>query len=190
VEKQLLSAPPDEAVAMMGAIFNQTKDGFLRAFRRALEQKDEQPNLGVGFSHVYITAEEQKALGKQIYELLKPYENRRGIAGEQEVITFMTAYPYVAAPLASPHPAPEEEMGFEKGAMQRTWSVGAVEFSRADLEKALAEGKRLRIDVIGVCRFADDIPADLVEQAVEHFHLTGKLFASPAVREVLMEYNS
>jgi hypothetical protein len=29
-----------------------------------------------------------------------------------------------------------------------------------------------------------------VEQAVEHFHLTGKLFASPAVREVLMEYNS
>ena len=95
VEKQLLSAPADESVAMANAWLNQVKDGFLRAFRVALEQKDEQPNLGLGFSHVYITAEEQKALAKQIYDLLKPYENRRGIEGEQEMMDFMAFYPYV-----------------------------------------------------------------------------------------------
>ncbi len=35
--------------------------------------------------------------------------------------------------------------------------------------------------------FASDIPAGLVEQAIEHFHQTGKLFASPAMRKVLMK---
>lgn len=187
VEKQLLSAPPDESMAMLSAMFNQMKDGFLRAMREAIARQQEHPNLVMGLSHLYMTPEETKQVCKQIFELLKPYETRRGIAREQEMENFMVLYPHVSTTLTPSQMVLEEEMGQGMGAAQRTWAVGAVEFSRADLEKALAEGRRLRIDMIGVCHFADDIPAALVEQAVEHFHLNGKLYASPAVREILQE---
>lgn len=37
----------------------------------------------------------------------------------------------------------------------------------------------------GLCRFAEDVSADLVDQAIEHFRVIGKLLAPLAVREVL-----
>src|SRR5690242_7939413 len=45
VEKSLLFAPPDEALAMVGALLNQMKDGFQGAFREALKQKDTKPRI-------------------------------------------------------------------------------------------------------------------------------------------------
>src|SRR6516162_2747016 len=48
VEKSLLSAPPDEALAMTGALLNQMKDGFQGAFRESLKQKDSKPRVSLG----------------------------------------------------------------------------------------------------------------------------------------------
>jgi len=183
VEKQLLSAPPADAVTVMSTVLSQMKEGFLRAFRHMLEQKVNDPYLGLGLTHLYMTAEEMKQLEDQMIDLFKPYEQRRGIEGEQEMVGFFTVYPSIASPVSAFQKVPEAVTS----SSPRTWAVGFVEFRRSDLEKALAEGRRLQIEVIGVCRFADDIPADLVERAVEHFHLTGKLYASPAVREVLLK---
>src|SRR5215467_1693526 len=74
VEKSLLSAPPDEALSMTGALLTQMKDGFQRAFRLALEQKEMKPRISLSYTRMYVTADEQERLYKQIDELVKPYE--------------------------------------------------------------------------------------------------------------------
>src|SRR6516164_1819443 len=75
VEKSVLSAPLDEALAMTGAWLNQIKDGFQRALRVALEQKDAKPRMALGFTRLYVTSEEHEYLCKQLMEFIKPYEN-------------------------------------------------------------------------------------------------------------------
>ena len=178
VEKSLLSAPPDEALAMTGAWLNQIKDGFQRALRLALEQKDSKPRMTLGFTRLYITAEEHEHLCKQIMELIKPYENRRGVEGELEVQSSLLIYPQLApVPASSQIALPSTE---------NAQIVGAVDYNRADLEQLLAEGKRLHINVIGICRFADDVDADLADRAVEFIHIVGKLIAPNTVRDVLI----
>jgi DNA-binding transcriptional ArsR family regulator len=181
VEKSLLSAPPDEALAMTGAWLNQMKDGFQRTLRLALEQKDIQPRMALGFTRLYVTAEEHEHLRKQLMEFVKPYENRRGVEGELEVQSCLIIYPQLAsAPASSQITLPSTE---------NTQVVGAVDYNRADLEQLLAEGKRLQINVIGICRFADDVDADLANRAIEYFHIVGKLIAPTTVREVLIAKN-
>lgn len=178
VEKSLLSAPPDEALAMTGTLLNQIKDGFQRAFRLALEQKDMKPRMTLGFTRMYVTAEEQEQLCKQIMELIKLYENRRGVEGELEVQSSLIVYPQlVSTPASSQITLPSTES---------TQIVGVINYSRADLEQLLAEGKRQHINVVGICRIADDVDADLADHAIEYFHIVGKLIASNAVREVLI----
>jgi len=66
-----------------------------------------------------------------------------------------------------------------------TWMAGVISYNRARLEKALVQGSRLRISVVGICNFDDDVSADLADRAIEQFTLVGKLQASPSVREVL-----
>ena len=179
-----LTAPPDESLAATSAWLDQMKEGFQRAFRLALEQKDEQPDLGLGFSHIYVTTEEQKQLFKQVAELLKKYEKRRALDGEKAMVVAVVGYPQET-------PAPEHAWPDVVAApAENNWTVGVAHFKRDQLEKTLAEGKRLDIHVTGICQFADDISPDLAERAVEHIHLIGKLVASPAVREVLMKKRS
>jgi len=128
----------------------------------------------------------------------------RGIEGEQEILTTILAY----SPQAGSFPAPDAaaplmqdekktdprgitlSMSTDEGPTSNTWTVGVTHISRSELEKALAEGKRVSINVVGLCRFADDISADLADRAVEQLHLIGNLQASPEVREVLMKKRS
>lgn len=190
VEKRLLSAPLDEAMATMSNLLSQIKEGFLRAFRRVLEQKEERPRSSLGFMRVYLTAEEHERLSKQIAELVKPYEQRRGIEGEQEMLATFITYPQEAS--QSEVVQAEKQMQTQAqteatGVPLPSMSLGLVEYSRAELEKVVAQGKRKRVHIVGRCRLADDISPDLADHAFEQFHLVGKLEASPAVREVLMK---
>ncbi|HLH61307.1 MAG TPA: helix-turn-helix domain-containing protein [Ktedonobacteraceae bacterium] len=180
VEKSLLSAPPDEALGATSNFLNQIKDGFQRALRWAIQQKESKPGIGLGVAHLYMTLQEQEQLGKQIFELLKPYEVRRGIEGERELVSAILVYPQLS-PMSILDTTPAESK------LEVTWTVGTAVFSRADLVKAVVQGKHLRIKVVGVCQFADDVTADLVDQAVDYFHLVGKLIAPAGVREVLMK---
>lgn len=179
VEKQLLAVPTDEALAAASRLLNQIKEGFQSALRTALSQKDQPPKMTFGFMNTYLTAEEQEQLSKQIFELIKPYENRRGIAGEQEMLYTLLVYPREPS---EPAPSRRTNPTFEN-----TQIVGTATFNRADLEKAQASNKHLNIDVIGLCKFTDDITAELADHAIDRFQLIGTLQAPPAVREVLME---
>lgn len=174
----LFSAPADEVQAMLQALLDQTSGGFLEAFRqrRVSEQEDPQAYTGMSIhlSNIYLTKEDQRDLLKQFNELLIPYETRRGIEGEKELTFSLLTYPVLEAA--------EKK---EPTQVSKSWVVGATSFSQADLLKVRAENRRLQISVIGLCRFANDIPATLVEETVESFSLVGQLIASPEVKEIL-----
>jgi len=84
----------------------------------------------------------------------------------------------------------QEQSTPSKPRFAKSFAFGALEYSRTDLERAVTEQRLLDITIIGLCRFADDIPADLAERAVAKFRHWGQLIASPEVREVLRRKGS
>lgn len=183
VGKSLLATPPDEALGATSNFLNQIKDGFQHALRRAMQQKEAKPGIGLGVAHIYMTPQEQEQFGKQIFKLLKSYEVRRGIEGERELVSAILVYPQLGS-------MPMLDSTQTEKTPEVTWTVGTAVFNRAELVKSVVQGKHLHIKVVGVCQFADDVTADLVEQAVDYFHLVGKLIAPPGVREVLLKKSS
>lgn len=181
VNKALLMAPSNETLAMLQELFEQISSGYLRAFRHAAAQPESLLDAGVslGMWHLYLTAEEQNTLLEQINEICKPFEERRGIEGERAIAFPLFTYP----PTLSDEDRQEEVRSSSK--VVRAITIGATVFTRKELLAHRAKGERLRINVIGFCLFADDINASLVEETVESFKLTGKLTASPEVRNVL-----
>lgn len=70
---------------------------------------------------------------------------------------------------------------------RRTLTVGLQHFSRDDLQRVVAAGERLRIEVVGLARIADDVPVDLARSAIESVTVLGAFQASPAVRRALAD---
>ena len=70
---------------------------------------------------------------------------------------------------------------------RRTLMVGLQHLSRADLERAVAAGERLRVQVVGLARIADDVPPELASAAIESVTVLGAFQASPAVRKALAD---
>lgn len=68
---------------------------------------------------------------------------------------------------------------------RRTLTVGLQHVSRADLERAVAAGQRLQLQVVGLARIADDVPPELASAAIESVTVLGAFQASPAVRRAL-----
>ncbi|MEP6943697.1 MAG: CopG family transcriptional regulator [Betaproteobacteria bacterium] len=70
---------------------------------------------------------------------------------------------------------------------RRTLVLGLQHFTRADLERALAAKQMLRIEVVGLARIADDVPAELARATVESVVVLGAFHASDAVRKALAD---
>ena len=70
---------------------------------------------------------------------------------------------------------------------RRALTIGLQHFSRADLELAVAKSQRLRIEVVGLARIADDVPAALASSAIESVSVLGAFQASAAVRRALSD---
>jgi len=68
---------------------------------------------------------------------------------------------------------------------RRSLTLGLLHFGRADLERVVAAGERLQIQVVGLARIADDVTADLASAAIESVTVLGAFQASPAVRRAL-----
>ena len=68
---------------------------------------------------------------------------------------------------------------------RRTLMVGLQHYSRDDLERVVAAGQRLQVQVVGLARIADDVPAELAREAIESVTVLGAFQASPAVRRAL-----
>ena len=68
---------------------------------------------------------------------------------------------------------------------RRVWGVGVIGLSRDVLERAVAQGEKVSIHVVGMLLVNTDITPDLVEEAVESVKIYGILRASPRVRKAL-----
>ena len=70
---------------------------------------------------------------------------------------------------------------------RRTLTVGLQHFSRADLERAVAAGRRLQVQVVGLARIADDVSPELARAVIESVTVLGAFQASAAVRQALAD---
>jgi Arc/MetJ-type ribon-helix-helix transcriptional regulator len=70
---------------------------------------------------------------------------------------------------------------------RRTLLLGLQHFSRADLERALAAGQMLQIQVVGLARIADDVTPKLARATIESVVVLGAFHASAAVRNALAD---
>jgi len=70
------------------------------------------------------------------------------------------------------------------------FNIGVGYLSRHDFEKAKADGTKIYIFTIGMLVIQEGVPADLVRETVESYHLYGVLRASDEVRAVLEKKSS
>ena len=70
---------------------------------------------------------------------------------------------------------------------RRTLTVVLQHYSRADLENAVATGQRLKVQVVGLARIADDVTPELARAAIESITVLGAFQASAAVRRALSD---
>lgn len=70
---------------------------------------------------------------------------------------------------------------------RRTLVVGLQHFNRAELERAVTAGERLRVQVVGLARIADDVTPQLARAAIESVTVLGAFQASAAVRKALAD---
>lgn len=70
---------------------------------------------------------------------------------------------------------------------RRTLVLGLQEFSRRDLEVVRKSRTRLRIQVLGLVRIADDVSPALATETIESIAVLGALHASAAVKAALAD---
>ncbi|NHJ41329.1 MAG: hypothetical protein FK731_14955 [Asgard group archaeon] len=75
----------------------------------------------------------------------------------------------------------EEEKRDSKYSLN-VFGVGAISLGKKNLEKALAEGKKVKIHVIGLLYVKKEVAAELIEKTVEVAKVYGVLRASPEVK--------
>jgi Arc/MetJ-type ribon-helix-helix transcriptional regulator len=70
---------------------------------------------------------------------------------------------------------------------RRTLVLGLQHVTRADLERARADGRMLHIHVLGLARIADDVTPELARATIQTVEVLGAFHASPAVRQALAD---
>jgi len=190
------SAPRNELLAAANEFAQSAVSGYLRALDRLMPLPDEEFQrypFSISNATLWLTKEDMDQLVTDLQAQFEKYAARRGVEGEQEVTFFTLLYP---AQLAAEPEAPDaatqvgspdsgQSAPVREPKIHRVSAVGAISYSRKDLEGVAARGEQLDISVLGACSFADDIPAELVDRVVVRFRRLGALSASPSVREVL-----
>ena len=70
---------------------------------------------------------------------------------------------------------------------RRTLVLGLHELTRSDLERARKAKEKLRVQVLGLVRIADDVTPALAVETIESIVVLGALHASPAVKAALAD---
>jgi hypothetical protein len=65
--------------------------------------------------------------------------------------------------------------------------LGLQRFTRQDLEKVVASGEQLHIQVLGLATIDDDVSAQLASRAIGSITVLGALRASPQVKAALAD---
>lgn len=59
--------------------------------------------------------------------------------------------------------------------------IGVMPLTRDHLQEVAREGRRLKVFVVGICRIADNVSADLADEAIEEIQVLGSLRAPQPV---------
>jgi hypothetical protein len=70
---------------------------------------------------------------------------------------------------------------------RRSMVLGLHRVTRQDLEKALAAGEQLHIQVLGLATIDDDVPPQLAARAIGSITVLGALRASPEIKAALAD---
>lgn len=70
---------------------------------------------------------------------------------------------------------------------RRSMVLGLQRITRQELEKVLASGEQLHIQVLGLATIDDDVPAQLASRAIASIAVLGALHASPEVKAALAD---
>jgi Arc/MetJ-type ribon-helix-helix transcriptional regulator len=70
---------------------------------------------------------------------------------------------------------------------RKTLVLGTRHYSRADLERARAEGARLEIRVLGLATIADEVSPELARETIASVEVLGAFRASGAVKAALAD---
>lgn len=70
---------------------------------------------------------------------------------------------------------------------RNTAALGAVGYSRADLEKFRAKGEKLKIRVVGLFALTSDVTPELARETIESLKVLGVFRASEAVKAALSD---
>ena len=70
---------------------------------------------------------------------------------------------------------------------RRDMVLGLQRYTRRDLEKVLASGEQLQIQVLGLATIDEDVTPQLARQAIASITVLGALRASPAVKAALAD---
>jgi Arc/MetJ-type ribon-helix-helix transcriptional regulator len=74
-----------------------------------------------------------------------------------------------------------------QSAARKSLDLGLRHYSRADLEAAVAAGRKLEIRVLGLASIATDVTAELAGAAIASVVVLGAFQASPAVKAALAD---
>jgi Arc/MetJ-type ribon-helix-helix transcriptional regulator len=75
----------------------------------------------------------------------------------------------------------------KKSVARRDMVLGLQRYTRRDLEKVLAAGEQLDIQVLGLATIDEDVTPQLARQAIASISVLGALRASPAVKAALAD---
>jgi Arc/MetJ-type ribon-helix-helix transcriptional regulator len=75
----------------------------------------------------------------------------------------------------------------KQSAVRKSMVVGVLAYDRKDLERNVAAGKRLAVQVIGKLVIADDVPPDLADAAFDSIKVLGVFEANKLVKEALAD---
>lgn len=184
----LRAVPPDESLAVAGELLDMIRAEFMQALSRALQalQAPEQAREKAGLSHelLWMTDDEFSQALSQIQAIFETYKNPRGLDGERERCFALMGY-LAGKPLEEQAAPPAEASRAAEPARRRVIAAGMFSYSRQELEQIVRRGEALDLQVLGVCSFAADVTAGLVDRAVARFRHRGVLHAPAEVRAVL-----
>lgn len=192
----LKTGEPGEVAAAITEMFNNLSQSFLTALGRIVTQGDESFEdhvIGLGGDSVWMTPAEFKQTLTAVDDLFTPFRKRRGLPGEREAQVTLIGYDTVLAAqderAEAGKPAATSAAATPSGSPQpRRRSVvvaGAALYSRKELERVVAAGDQLDLNIVGYLSFSDDVTAELVDRAVARLRYRGVLTASPDVLKAL-----
>lgn len=198
----LRSTSPDDLQLMLEEWFRQVVHEGTKAAGRALQTPGDEP-VTMGSSTLWATAEQFREILTELQAIVRRHSESRNVPDERQWTVSLIAHSVDTSPAQSTPPTSLQEQPAAQAAQRtqpseksekssrsrrkRVFAGGAMEFTRADLERAVASHERYDIQAIGIVRFADDVTPELIDQAVARFNHHGALHASPAVRGALRQ---